>query len=74
MPRGEWLGEWSTSTAHAIAHGIYWDRAWDLMPILADAVEDAGCDNEFALRVLRELPSNVCFRGLWVVDMCLGMR
>ena len=37
---------WLTSTVLALAQGIYDDRAFDRMPILADALQDAGCDNE----------------------------
>lgn len=44
------------------------------LPILADALEEAGCDDAFSLRVCRELPSDVCFRELWVVDAALGLR
>ncbi|VTT97608.1 Uncharacterized protein OS=uncultured bacterium PE=4 SV=1 [Gemmataceae bacterium] len=36
---------WLTSTVVALAKGIYADRAFDRMPILADALQDAGCDN-----------------------------
>jgi hypothetical protein len=34
---------WRTSTSIALAEGIYADRAFDRLPILADALEDAGC-------------------------------
>jgi len=36
-----------------IANAIYADRAWELMPILADALEEAGCDNDELLRHCR---------------------
>ena len=36
---------WRTETAVALATGIYAGRAFDRLPILADALEEAGCDN-----------------------------
>jgi len=40
------------------------------MPILADALQDAGCDNEDVLSHGRSEGPHV--RGCWVVDMILG--
>jgi hypothetical protein len=37
---------WVTSDVHGIANGIYADRAFDRLPILADALMDAGCKDE----------------------------
>ena len=34
---------WLTSTVVALAQGIYDGRAFDRLPILADALQDAGC-------------------------------
>jgi hypothetical protein len=62
---------WLTSTVVALARGIYEDRAFDRMPILADALQDAGCDNEDVLSHCRaEKWEHV--RGCWVVDLVLG--
>ena len=36
---------WRTSTAVALAHAMYESRDFAAMPILADALQDAGCDN-----------------------------
>jgi hypothetical protein len=40
------------------------------MPILADALQDAGCDNVNVLDHCREEREHV--RGCWVIDMLLG--
>jgi hypothetical protein len=56
-----------TSTVLDLATGIYADGAFDLMPILADALQDAGCDNEDILNHCRQ-PGDHC-RGCWVVDL-----
>jgi hypothetical protein len=61
---------WQTSTVVALAEGIYQDRAFDRMPILADALQDAGCDNEDILNHCRQPSEHV--RGCWVVDLILG--
>jgi hypothetical protein len=44
-------------------------RAFDRMPILADALQDAGCDNEDVLNHCRGSGPHV--RGCWVVDLVL---
>jgi hypothetical protein len=60
---------WLTSNVTALAQTIYDDRAFDRMPILADALEDTGCDNQDILNHCRE--SGVHVRGCWVVDLLL---
>jgi hypothetical protein len=61
---------WLTSAVVAIARGVYEERAFDRMPILADALQDAGCDNEEVLNHCRS--DGVHVRGCWVVDLLLG--
>ena len=61
---------WLTSTVVALAEGIYADRAFDRMPILADALMDAGCDNDDVLTHSRGDGPHV--RGCWVVDLVTG--
>jgi hypothetical protein len=61
---------WRTSTVLALAEGIHADRAFDRLPILADALEDAGCDNHHVLDHCRRDWSHA--RGCWVVDLVLG--
>jgi hypothetical protein len=60
---------WLTPKVTALATSIYNDRAFDRMPILADALEDAGCDNSHVLEHCRG-PGLHC-RGCWVVDLIL---
>jgi hypothetical protein len=66
------LPEWRTSTVLALAQGIYSDRAFDRKPILADALQDSGCDNEEILQHCRGPGPHV--RGCWVCDLCLGKQ
>ncbi len=61
---------WHTSTAVALARAIYAERAFDRLPILADALEDAGCDAADLLAHCRGEGPHV--RGCWVVDLLLG--
>lgn len=60
---------WLTSTVVALAGGIYKDRAFDRLPILADALQDAGCDNDEVLNHCRSDGPHV--RGCWVLDLVL---
>ena len=60
---------WRTSDVRALAQGIYDDRAFDRLPILADALQDAGCDNDDVLTHSRA--ATVHARGCWVVDAVL---
>lgn len=62
--------EWRTDTAIALARGIYDSREFGAMPILADALQDAGCDNDDILAHCRSGEAHV--RGCWVVDLVLG--
>ncbi|MBA4189694.1 MAG: hypothetical protein C0467_17045 [Planctomycetaceae bacterium] len=63
--------QWLTSDVLSLARGIYDDRAFDRMPILADALQDAGCENADVLDHCRD-PNGVHVRGCWVVDCVLG--
>jgi hypothetical protein len=64
-----WL-TWNDGTVRRIAQAIYDERAFDRMPILADALEDAGCDNADILNHCRRNSPHV--RGCWLVDLLLG--
>jgi hypothetical protein len=61
---------WRTSDAVGLARAIYDERAFDRLPILADALMDAGCDDEQVLAHCRSAGPHV--RGCWVVDLVLG--
>jgi hypothetical protein len=61
---------WRTSTVVALAEAVYADRAWDRLPILADALEDAGCTDPAVLGHLRGPGPHA--RGCWAVDLLLG--
>jgi hypothetical protein len=63
---------WLTSTVLALATGIYEEKAFDRMPILADALQDAGCEHEEILNHCRQLGDHV--RGCWVVDLLLNKQ
>jgi hypothetical protein len=63
---------WLTSAVVALARAIYADRAFDRLPILADALQDAGCDNPDVLGHCRGPGPHV--RGCWVVDLLLGKK
>jgi hypothetical protein len=63
---------WQTATVVSLAQAIYEDRAFDRMPILADALEDGGCTNADVLTHCRQPGEHV--RGCWVVDLLLGKQ
>lgn len=63
-----WLA-WSNGTVPNLAQAIYDERAFDRLPILADALEDAGCHNADVLGHCRGPRPHV--RGCWVVDLLL---
>jgi len=60
---------WRTADVLGLARGIYEDRAFDRLPLLADALMDAGCADEAVLAHCRGDGPHV--RGCWVVDLVL---
>ena len=60
---------WRTETVLALASGIEAELAFDRMPILADALEEAGCDEQSMLDHLRA--SGPHAHGCWVLDLIL---
>ena len=57
---------WLTPAAVRLAQGIYDSRAFDRLPVLADALEEAGCTNAEVLDHCR-LPGSHA-RGCGVID------
>lgn len=58
-------GEWLTPTVVQIARGIYDERAFGRMPVLADALEEAGCTEEAVLRHCRTDAECSCCGHRW---------
>jgi hypothetical protein len=63
---------WLTSTVIDLATAIYTEKAFDRLPALADALTDAGCDDEQVLGHCRSAGPHV--RGCWVVDKLLRLE
>jgi hypothetical protein len=61
---------WLTLDVVTLAEGIYQERAFDRLPILADALQDAGCDNTDILSHCHSEGPHV--RGCWPVDLIFG--
>jgi hypothetical protein len=64
-----WLA-WNDSTVVKLAQVVYDDRAFDRLPVLADALEEAGCNDANILDHCRQPGEHV--RGCWIVDLLLG--
>jgi hypothetical protein len=64
------LPRWRTADVLGLAAAIYDDRAFERLPLLADALMDAGCADEPILAHCRSPGPHV--RGCWVVDLALG--
>jgi hypothetical protein len=65
--------EWRTDTAVAFARGMYESREFSAMPIFADTLEDAGCNEPAVLDHCRD-PNQVHTRGCWVLDLVLNLK
>ena len=71
-----WL-KWNDGIVPRLSSAIYEERSLPdghldvtRMGVLADALEDAGCDNEEIIRHCREQTVHV--RGCFVIDLILG--
>jgi hypothetical protein len=64
-----WL-RWNHGTVPKLAQHIYDDRRFGDLPVLADALEEAGCTDTALLNHCRRPAEHV--RGCWVVDLILN--
>jgi hypothetical protein len=61
---------WLTPPVVKLAQAIYEERAFDRLPVLADALEEAGCADPDILSHCRGPGPHV--KGCWLVDLLLG--
>jgi hypothetical protein len=61
---------WRTAAVVGLAEAMYASREFDGMPVLADALEEAGCVEADVLAHCREAGPHA--RGCWVVDLARG--
>lgn len=61
---------WNDGTIPKIAQAIYVERAFDRLPILADAIEESGLNDLDILAHCRQSGEHT--RGCWVVDLILN--
>lgn len=64
--------QWLTPNVVALANAIYDEQRFSDCPILADALEQAGCDDADIQSHCRGKGPHV--RGCWVVDLILGKQ
>jgi ATP-dependent Clp protease ATP-binding subunit ClpC len=66
---------WRTPDVLGLAGGTAADQAFDRLPMLADALLDAGCEDDEILGHLRRGAAHGCASpGCWVLDRLLGRR
>jgi hypothetical protein len=61
---------WNGGTIPSMAQGIYDNQTFDGLPLLGDALEEAGCTDAGLLGHLRGPGPHV--RGCWVLDLLTG--
>lgn len=62
---------WLTGPVREMAAAAYEGHRFDSLPVLADAMEEAGCTDQAVLRHCREPGMHA--RGCWVLDRVLGL-
>jgi hypothetical protein len=65
--------QWRTDTAIALARQMDETQDFGAMPILADALQDTGCEQADILNHCRDT-NHRHERGCWVVDLVLGRK
>lgn len=70
VPRVSFSPEWRSATVLALAKRMYAAEDFSGMPVLHDALMDAGCAVDVMLEHCKSPDGHV--RGCWVVDMILG--
>src|SRR5262245_15739557 len=70
MPPTKIDPRWRTSDVLGLARGIIVDHAFDRLPILGDALMDAGCEDEAILRHCRTQGQG----DSWLVGLLLGVE
>jgi hypothetical protein len=71
LVRSAWLAR-EDAAVGKLAAGIYQEGAFERLPILADALEEVGCDDQLMLRHARQTPPRQHVRGCWLLDALLG--
>lgn len=66
----KWSPTWHTVTTIALASQMYHDNTWNLGPILADALMDAGCEHDTILALCNGVVG--LHRGIWFIDKLRG--
>jgi hypothetical protein len=66
-----WLA-WNDGTVLKLAQAIYDEQAFERLPLLADALEDAACTDAKILAHCRGPGPHA--RGCWVIDLLLGRQ
>jgi hypothetical protein len=62
---------WRTSDVMSLAKSIVEAQDFSGLPVLADAIQEAGCNKEYILNHLRD-PHATHVRGCWALDLVLG--
>jgi hypothetical protein len=65
------LLSWKDGTIPMLAHAIHDERRFGDMPVLADALEEAGCDSPDMVRHCRQQEA-VHVRSCWLLDLLIG--